>query len=257
MEQAEPQASELDQIDALLSGQVDDNEPYVDANGYEQNMPEKAQEPEPDREVEEPESSGSEDEPVVAEKPDIDYDLEIPMPDGREPMKLGELKDKIVENERTRSELDAARADIMQEKQLMAQFAAQVGEIPPALREQMGQKHQQYLEQQHQMMLQAIPEWKDSDRFQNDKPRLFEAGRSLGYSEAELSQIADARLVLALKTLADYREREAKAPEKVVKKPVATKSKQAAYKPKDAPTKVKNPQDLVGNLGEIDKLLGA
>ena len=59
---------------------------------------------------------------------------------------------------------------------------------------------QQFLTQQHDVLLDAIPEWKDPDVMAREKNEIKRYAQSIGYSADEVSQIYDSRAVLALRS---------------------------------------------------------
>ena len=61
------------------------------------------------------------------------------------------------------------------------------------------QQMQQHLAQQHQTLVDAIPEWKDQKVMQQEKAQIRDYAMTIGYSEQEISQVYDARAVQALR----------------------------------------------------------
>ena len=61
------------------------------------------------------------------------------------------------------------------------------------------QQMQQHLAQQHQTLVDAIPEWKDPKVMQQEKAQIRDYAMTIGYSEQEISQVYDARAVQALR----------------------------------------------------------
>jgi hypothetical protein len=58
---------------------------------------------------------------------------------------------------------------------------------------------QQRLEQERELLLAAIPEWVDGERATQERRALIEYGKSLGFTDEELNQIYDHRVVKLLR----------------------------------------------------------
>ena len=59
---------------------------------------------------------------------------------------------------------------------------------------------QQFITQQHDVLLDAIPEWKDPQVMAREKNEIKQYAQSIGYRPEEVNQIYDSRAVLALRT---------------------------------------------------------
>ena len=95
---------------------------------------------------------------------------------------------KQKEDARSRKE---KQAELRMEHERMQQQQAQ---------EQQAQM-QQYLSQQHQTLIETIPEWKDPEVMKQEKSQIRQyALKELGYSQEELANIYDHRAVLALRS---------------------------------------------------------
>jgi hypothetical protein len=78
---------------------------------------------------------------------------------------------------------------------------------------QHAQSMAQFVEQQRERLLEALPEWKDGEKAKAERGRLIEWGKAAGYSDAELQSIYDARHVVALRKAMLYDELVAKRTE--------------------------------------------
>ena len=71
------------------------------------------------------------------------------------------------------------------------------------VRHQQAQEQQEqmriHISQQHQALLEAIPEWQDQAVKQQEKAQIRNYAKSIGYSDEELTQVYDARAVQALR----------------------------------------------------------
>ena len=89
-------------------------------------------------------------------------------------------------------------------------------------RQELAQRQQaEVIPQQRAKMLELIPEWRDSERFESDKGKMVEhAVKRYGWTEQELGNITDARIVAALHRLWTLETQASKAgiAEKVVRK---------------------------------------
>jgi hypothetical protein len=57
---------------------------------------------------------------------------------------------------------------------------------------------EEYVASEWNKLLDAVPEWKDSKRYSDDMAKLRDYGRAVGFTEDELDQAYDSRLVTAL-----------------------------------------------------------
>jgi hypothetical protein len=138
---------------------------------------------------------------------------------------------------------------------------ASVGEIPHEMRQQAAQYQQQHLEREHRAMLEAIPEWSDKEVFDRDRASILEVGHEYGFSDDEVGQIMDHRVV---KFMRDYarmanRLKEAeKLPEQVKRASVKGQKRKQAGKVSALDQKLKQAigsKDENVKLDMIDQLL--
>lgn len=207
--------------------------------------PEKDAVEEPERELEEPEASGSPDEPVAEEEPEssIDYELEIPMPDGRESMKLGELKDKVTELERTEAQIIERENAMMRQQDELNQLMNAAGQLPPELQQQAQERMQQTLEKEREALVRAIPEWSDRETYDRDKQGILDVTKEYGFSEREIGAVMDHRVVKLLRDhhrLLNQKAEAEKLPAQIKK--ASRKGKQTGHRAKKS---------------ELDQLVGA
>ena len=142
-------------------------------------------------------------EEVEEEAPEveIDYDLKIPMPDGKDAITLGEMKDKVTQLERTEAQYIERENAILREQQtLTAAIQAAGGNVPPELKQQMDAQMMQYQEQQHQLMLQTMPEMADKAGFNQVKERAIKVLEQYG-AQDKVANITEAWQV---KLINDY-----------------------------------------------------
>jgi len=72
-----------------------------------------------------------------------------------------------------------------------------------------------YVEGQQQKLYEAIPEWKDAKKMASERDAIAQTGRSLGFSDDELSQLYDHRAVVALRKAMLYDKMVVEARKKV------------------------------------------
>jgi hypothetical protein len=65
--------------------------------------------------------------------------------------------------------------------------------------EQQAQMHQ-FITQQHNTLLDVIPEWKDPQVMAREKNEIKQYAKTIGYTAAEIDQVYDSRAVLALRS---------------------------------------------------------
>lgn len=64
----------------------------------------------------------------------------------------------------------------------------------------------QNLAQEREYLLEAIPEWRNAEVMKTDRERIIRTGKTLGFTEQELSQVYDHRAVVAIRKAALYDE---------------------------------------------------
>lgn len=205
----EKQLSQVEQIDELLSGKK-------------QKPPEKAPatpEPGGDPKPGEPEVQDPKAAPETAEAEDegatgVDYAQEVPLSNG-EKMSIGALKDfyqGFAQKELAMVERENQLMTRTQELQEMSQYL----QLPDEARQVIAQQQTDYLREQHGLMLQAIPEWKEQAVFEQARGQIFALGKEYG---VDLSRVADHRVVKMLNDYAKLRAsiRQAKATVKPIK----------------------------------------
>jgi len=179
------------------------------------------------------------------DKPDIDYDMEIPLGDGRDPVTLSSMKDAYQNLERVRDTLDTQRMSLLAQEQELNTFMQTTGvEIPKGFQEHMQKQQEQHLGAQHDLMMQMIPEAQDKEGFTNMRAGIAEVAKASNFTEQEIAQINDARVIHVLNRLAKLEARAKSAQETVVQ--LKKKPGLKGVKPKPR-TKVSKLDKQVGN----------
>lgn len=128
---------------------------------------------------------------------------------------LGALQQQLAQAEQAPVDLNALYEsdpiEWMRQKELMRerqernqaiQFEQQrLAQIQQAEQQQ---NMQRFLESQKNSLLQVMPQLRDPKVASVEKARWIDAGKSIGFSEQELNGVTDHRILLALKTIADY-----------------------------------------------------
>jgi hypothetical protein len=132
------------------------------------------------------------------------YELEVPMPDGAETLKLSELKDMVTANKRQQAERLEWETTKERERNQMANERTELTEmlsmVPPQFRtKQMLEKAQAQIEHAKQAeamkLIQRVPEWRDPVQFAADMEVITPHVAEYGFSMEELSQVYDHRLL--------------------------------------------------------------
>jgi hypothetical protein len=111
------------------------------------------------------------------------------------------------------AEFAAMQAEFGNRQQQIQGFLAQVQQQQAHEAAQQQQALQQNLAKEQERLISARPEWKDSAAFAKASEKMKQYARSVGFQDAELSQIFDHRYMLILDDAARYRELQAAAPQ--------------------------------------------
>jgi hypothetical protein len=145
-----------------------------------------------------------------------------------------------------------------QDKLAAAQFESQ---RLTALQAQEQQVYLAKLVQDNRAKLaEAIPAWKDSKKWEADRPKLLEYGQKLGFTAEELGQTYDSRAVVALYKAMQFDALNANRPQPVTNKgPKSAPAGSASTAPKSASDVTKAKQRLAqsGKIGDAASLFEA
>lgn len=169
------------------------------------------------------------------------YALKVPMPNGAEPMTIGQLKDlATADNDATTRELQFEQRRVKQEGELLrAQNelmdvlqALPKEHLTPAIIKKVRAQHEARITREHQLTLEHIPEWQDDDARLEDIKGINAFLSDYGFSEAYLPTIADHRLLKLLRDtyLRDKRIKKALAE-------VQTPAKRPGVRPSQKPSR--------------------
>lgn len=100
------------------------------------------------------------------------------------------------------------------------QRQGQIGQAMQAIQQQQDMQAQQQqqqlaatIEQQRQLMLEKNPEWRDQGKFTEARSSMMNYAKQIGFSDAELGQVFDHRLMRVLHDAASYQALQAAKPE--------------------------------------------
>lgn len=159
---------------------------------------------------------------ALAERAGIDaealYALTVPLGDGREPVKLGDLKDKFQDLQRvdqTRTDLEQERSDFQNEmlrsRQELSEVLKLLPNLPPELIAKAQQAHVSNLDNQRTELLALFPEWSDDSKYQSAQGEILAAVEEYGFGRADMDAVHDHRLTKLLHDFAKLKQRVAKA----------------------------------------------
>jgi hypothetical protein len=146
----------------------------------------------------------------------IDYDLEVPMPDGMENMTIGQLKDHFREYQDLQQERDTWEAqqgeqqlELMATRRQLVELADMLQDVKPEVIDHVQQMQQRRDDQEAELLLKTFPAWADADKKAAARTEQLDTFKQYGFSEWEYSSITDHRVIKALHDLSQYRKREA------------------------------------------------
>jgi hypothetical protein len=111
------------------------------------------------------------------------------------------------------AEFAALQTEFGQRQQQIQGFLQQVDQARQQETLQQQQIQQQSLAQENDRLMNARPEWRNPDAFTKDRDQMTQYARSLGFKDAELSQIYDHRIMLVMHDAARYRALQAATPQ--------------------------------------------
>jgi hypothetical protein len=111
------------------------------------------------------------------------------------------------------AEFAALQTEFGQRQQQIQGFLQQVDQAKQHETIQQQQARQQALAQENDKLLSARSEWRDPQAFSKARDQIAQYARSVGFQDAELSQIFDHRIMLVLDDAARYRALQAATPQ--------------------------------------------
>jgi hypothetical protein len=198
----------------------------------------------------EPDAADADDAPVK-----VDYDQVIPMPEGAEPVTIGQLKDYYqgkVDFDQQRETWEANRVELdgkhIIAKQGLMDLANLVGQVNPQVLAHLQQQQQATRQTEAAALLEVFPEWADAEVKRAATPKLKAVAAQLGFSEAEFAHIADHRQIRALHMLEGFLTKQAAA--------AAAKDKIAVELPKAQKTQKRKVSDAQRKAQILERAKG-
>lgn len=111
------------------------------------------------------------------------------------------------------AEFAAMQAEFQQRQAGIQQYLGQIQQQGAWEAQQQQQSLQQQLAAENERLMGARPEWRDQKAFSKDRDAMTQYARSVGFKDAELSQIHDHRYMLILHDAAQYRALQAASPQ--------------------------------------------
>ena len=103
--------------------------------------------------------------------------------------------------------------DLYREQQERLQAATvEQQRVMSLMQQQQAEQLKRVVQEGREKLVEAIPAWKNPERWEQDRKKLREFAQKIGYGEEEISQVYDPRAVLALYKAARYDEIMAKRP---------------------------------------------
>lgn len=138
------------------------------------------------------------------------YAIKVPMPDGAEPLTIGELKDRVGElvDFETRElqsthRLRERESELLRSQAEMREMMALIprDKLTPEVLEKARKKHEATLRVERAATLEHIPDWQDDKRRLEDITGMIELLEGYGFNENFIETIVDHR---AMKLLRDF-----------------------------------------------------
>lgn len=97
------------------------------------------------------------------------------------------------------------------------------------------EREQEILSREQEALVEAVPEWKDDEVKQEELGELHSYAKNLGYTDEELSQVYDHRVLLMLRDAKRYRDLKAKGTEATKGKKKTSKTLKPGARKKTSP----------------------
>jgi hypothetical protein len=138
------------------------------------------------------------------------YAIKVPMPNGAEPLTIGQMKDRVgelVELETREAQFDQRRikseGELLRAQAEMRDLMALIPreQLSPAAVEKVRKSHEATMKRERAATLDIIPEWQDEKRRTEDLQGMVELLGDYGFDEAFITTVVDHR---AMKMIRDF-----------------------------------------------------
>lgn len=137
-------------------------------------------------------------------KPEQIYDVKIPLPNGAEPLTIGQLKDRVgelVDLETRETQFESHRmqveGELLRSQTEVREILAMIPKehINPAVVDKIRKRHEANMAFERRMTLEHIPEWRDEKRAGEDLQGMVDFTKRWGFDETFLATVHDHRAV--------------------------------------------------------------
>lgn len=137
------------------------------------------------------------------------YSIKVPMPNGAEPLTIGELKDRVgelVDLETRELQFDERRrsgeSEMLRAQQEMREIMALLpkNQLSPELVEKIRRRHEATQMKERELTLQHIPDWQNETRRMDDIKGMIQMLSDYGFDDSFITTVVDHR---ALKFIRD------------------------------------------------------
>jgi len=168
------------------------------------------------------------------------YEVEIPIGDGKK-LSLGELKDLAKQSDDHRTALEQLRGvetdrsnEVMLARRELATMMQALGDqVDPMAVHAVQEMNSKHLQRETTLMMAAIPEWRDPVHRAADKKEMVDFVGKYGFTESELGQVTDHRLVKLLRDMAKGHAAASAAKQQAQKPPKHNAPSPASKSPSD------------------------
>lgn len=222
------EANELEQIEQVLAGTQESTPATI----------------EEDVELVESETESA---VVEEEEVQVDYEMMVPMVNG-EPLSIGQLKDAYQASQRFDAAIIERENSIMKQLDELSNLSQYLDVVPPEVKERAVAEMKQVVRDEFNLMIDAIPQWKDAVEFSKGKNAVYELAQEYGI-EKDLGKVTNHKVIKLLYDFARIKEGIAAAKEL---KPQAN-TNASGGKPKVAMTKAQQEQQLINKARQSGK----
>lgn len=205
------------------------------------------------------EGTSEQEETEETQAPKVDYELEVPLTNG-EKITVGKLKDAYQAQHKAQLELTERENALMGKQRDVEELLGLVKNVPPELKERVRQQQEHYLREQHRLMLDTIPEFKEPTSFEKARQDIFALADEYGVKDV-ISTVSDHRIVKMLHDYAKLRNNIRSVEVKPAPKPaVHSKPKPAGKATNNVDElvqKAKNSRNADVQLAAINELIGS
>lgn len=166
--------------------------------------------------------------------------------------------DWVKEQQENPDQFAAKWAQWSQYKERMAALAQERQRAQEAVMRDQAAHHQQRLAEAREKLVEIIPAWKDAAKAKTEKAKMVAVAEEYGYTQDELRQVTDPRIMAVLRDAMLFRDLQKKKPvisERIEKVKAATPGPSGNRKPKSKATVAKERLAQSGSMDDFAALL--